>query len=154
AVKRGERAALYLLSESDPARLRAEPQQRRFERIGARIATAPDAMAETHQTFATTERALEPGIDVLNRADRVEHVEYRARRAAMKRPGQGAIAAEHGRRQRSARRGDDPHRKGRRGEAVVDDNGEIAIERARQGRRRRRPGRHAEEIGRGAKARI
>ena len=78
-------------------------------------------MAEPHQPLAGGELALGPGIDVAARLGLVEQVEGRARRAAMQRPGKGAIGAERGRDQRGAARRDDPRGKGRGVEPVVDD---------------------------------
>jgi hypothetical protein len=49
-------------------------------------------MAETHQPLAALERRIDPGLDPVARADRIQHLQHRLRRAAMQRPGQRAIA--------------------------------------------------------------
>ena len=102
---------------------RASRSQRVAQDRRARVAEPEHAMAEPHQPLAGGELPLGPGGDVAARRRLVEHVEGRPRRAAVQRPGKGAIGAERGRRQRGAARGDDPRGKGRGVEPVVDDRG-------------------------------
>ena len=53
-------------------------------------------MAKAHQPFAARQRVVDPRLDALARADGVEHLQHRFRRAAMQRPGERAIAAGDG----------------------------------------------------------
>ena len=50
------------------------------------VGAAVDAVAEAHEPAPRAELALEPRPDLVRRADRVDHVEDRSRRAAVERP--------------------------------------------------------------------
>jgi hypothetical protein len=85
-------------------------------------------MAEAHQRRALGEGIVEPRLGARGLADLVQHVEDRARRAAMQRSLQGAEAGKHRRDQAGMGRRDHARGEGRGVEAVVGDSREIGVE--------------------------
>ena len=154
ALERRDRATLHVLREGKPLGGRIEPLQRGAQHVGAWIAHAEDAVAESHQAFARGELAVEPAVDVAARRDGVEHVEREPRRAAMPFADEAAVGAFYGCSERRERGDDDARGKGRGAEAVVDHGRQIIVERGREARLDRRTAGHAQEIGRGRERRI
>ena len=76
--------------------LGGKPLDRALQDIGAGVAHPVDAVAEPHQSFAARKRIVDPWLDPLARADRIQHFQHRLRRAAMQRTGQRAIAGGDG----------------------------------------------------------
>src|SRR5262249_33927820 len=108
-----ERLRLHGFGKADAVFSATQGRCGRLEHVGARIAHTVDAMAEAHQAFLARERVFEPGTNVLETADGIEHVEHRPGRAAMQRSLQGTQCADDGRQQSRARGGDDARREGR-----------------------------------------
>ena len=94
-----------------------------------RVLGLVDAVAEAHQPVAAVERRRQPGIDVVGRADRVQHVQHLRRRPAVQRPLQGADRAGQRRAHVGLRRGDHAGREGRGVHAVVGQQDEVGLER-------------------------
>src|SRR5262245_7748859 len=53
-----------------------EPLDRCLEYISAGIAHPIDAVAKSHQALAAPERIIDPGLDALAGADRIEHFQH------------------------------------------------------------------------------
>ena len=110
---------LDLAGKGKVGALGGKPLDRALQHIGAGIAHAVDAVAESHQSFAARKRIVDPWLDPLARADRIEHFQHRLRRAAMQRTGQRAIAGGDGGEQIGLRRGDHARGEGRGVHAVI-----------------------------------
>src|SRR5580698_7341367 len=96
ALQGGNRAALNIHDESKTFRLRIELAQRRAQQVSTRIAMAKNAVAETHETTAGIELALDPAAGVTAGLDLIEHIECETRRTAMERTAERAVAAKRG----------------------------------------------------------
>jgi hypothetical protein len=118
-----------------------------LQHLGARVAHLVDAVAEAHQPLAAGEHGAHVGLGPLGAADREDHVEGRAGRAAVQRPLQRAEGAHQGR-EHVGLRGDD-HARGEGGgvQAVVGDGDQVGLQGA--GRRGRGPlaAEHPEVVG-------
>ena len=125
-----------------------------LEHRGPRIAHPVDAVAHAHDAPPGVELPVDPRPRALWRADGVEHVEHRPRRAAVQRALERADRRDHGRDHVRPGRGHDPRGEGRRVHPVVDDGHEVRVERARPVGRRVRAHRHPQEVRRVTPARI
>jgi hypothetical protein len=81
------------------------------------------------------------------RADGVEHLDHRARRAAVQRTLQGRDPGQHRRGQARAGGGHDPRGEGRGVQAVVADRDQIGVQGSRLPVRGRNAARHAQHVG-------
>jgi len=100
------------------------------EHVGARIADAVDAVAESHQPLAAIELRADHVVGALGRADLEDHVERRPRRAAVQRPFEGPDGAGDGRDDVGPGRDDHACGERRRVEPVIADGVQIRLERA------------------------
>ncbi|MNS52161.1 hypothetical protein D3C72_848680 [compost metagenome] len=122
------------------------PADHALQDVGPRVAHAVDAVAEAHQPAPGGELARQPGFGVPVRGDGVQHVQHRARRAAVQGAFQRPDRPDHRRDHPGPSRGDHPGREGRGVHAVLHHRHEVRLEGFHLLVRGRRSAEHPQEV--------